>query len=67
MTTEELSIPGSSQPPQEGFARRLLFEWCDKALKGGCGKSGVTVNDRRLSESEMHSLVEYARRHGFLK
>ncbi len=55
--------PGS---PQEGFVRRLLFACCDQALKAGYTESQFEINGRRLSVSEMHALVTYARRHGFL-
>lgn len=53
-------------PPQEGFVRRLFFDMCDKDLKAGRAESSMLVNGQPLSESEMLSIVAYARRHGFL-
>jgi len=56
----------ASLRPQEGFARRLFFSWCDSNLKSGRTESTFYCNGRRLSESEMRNVVAYARKWGFL-
>jgi hypothetical protein len=49
--------------PQEGFARRLMFQRCDIRLKTGHGGFGVD----EIPEEQARALVAYARLHGFLK
>jgi hypothetical protein len=48
--------------PQEGFARRLMFQRCDIRLKTGHGGFGVD----EIPEEQARRIVEYARMNGFL-